>query len=306
MPQQPVVRLVTPADENDKKYKSRDAFEKELDRLLKKKPRIQAGYKAYYGGYDPGGLEDAAAMAVEDAQAAIDAGQLAAIVTAGQIATETVQDATMNNDPPSTQIPIIQAAGGSPPPNRQKYVTGFTLNELGVAQYHLQHLDSQEVTILYDPNNSDVFNELVEDTYGKEVTGLQASTPDELDNLDPDDLTGGFMLIPNAMFYNYCNRVAKYVDGKKVDKKLVAIYYPEIEYMQEHQVDISTVTVAGHDIQGTYRQAAAYVNNILRTVWTVDTLPDFHEAIYSAPILGKGRKIKRRKGSVKLRNSKRK
>ncbi len=114
MPQQTVVRLVTPADENDKKYKSRDAFEKELDRLLKKKPRIQAGYKAYYGGYDPGGLEDAAAKAVEDAQAAIDAGQLAAIVTAGQIATETVQDATMNKRPAFNSNPNYSSGRWEP------------------------------------------------------------------------------------------------------------------------------------------------------------------------------------------------
>jgi hypothetical protein len=273
MPQQPVVRLVTPAGESDKKHASRDAFKQELDRLLNQQPHIEVDYKVCYGGYTPSGLQTAAGDAVTDAQ---NAGPPAAIVAAGQKATIALQAITKQRG--LTTSPIIQAAGGGPPPDRERYVTGFTLNELAVAQYHLQHVNSQEVTILYDPTNSGVYNELTTNPYGKAITPLPITTPDQLKNPDTTKLKGGVMLIPNAMFYNNCDLVAKYVDGKTVNGKLVAIYYPEIEYKNEHKLDATTVTVYGHDIQGTYRLAAGYVYSILKNQWDVDNPPPFQEA----------------------------
>jgi hypothetical protein len=76
----PIVCLVTPADPNDQTSKSRDA-EHELSNVGWSSPSIE--FHAYYGYYDKKLLKAVADKAVKKAEAAIKAGQPAAIVAAG-------------------------------------------------------------------------------------------------------------------------------------------------------------------------------------------------------------------------------
>jgi hypothetical protein len=86
---------------------------------------------------------------------------------------------------------------------------------LRTAQYHLDNLKSQDVTILYDTYNNDVFKNLKRN--GKQTSELKASKADDLKQLDPGKMKAGFMLIPNAMYYNYCDPIPSFVDGKIED-----------------------------------------------------------------------------------------
>ena len=99
---------------------------------------------------DPANLQSAANKAVADAQAALTAPQAApaAVVAGGVQATSCLQIAVQNSAGPT--VPIIQAVGGAVPPNPQNYVTGFIINALATAEYHLDHVPSQSVTVLYD------------------------------------------------------------------------------------------------------------------------------------------------------------
>ena len=76
----------------------------------------------------------------------------------------------------------------------------------------------------------------------------------------------GFMLIPNAMYYNHCDDIAAYVEGKTTGGAFVSVYYPEREYKKAHSdaTYIATyVKVYGFNIPLTYRRAAQYVDQIL-------------------------------------------
>ena len=80
------------------------------------------------------------------------------------------------------------------------------------------------------------------------------------------------MIIPNAMYYNFFDDIAKFVDNKG----LSVIYFPEQEYKQV-MTNQTGVWVHGHDIQSTFRRAANYVDQILKG--TLTTLPAFQEAV---------------------------
>ena len=113
---------------------------------------------------DPANLQSAANKAVADAQAALTAPQAApaAVVAGGVQATSCLQIAVQNSAGPT--VPIIQAVGGAVPPNPQNYVTGFIINALATAEYHLDHVPSRSVTVLYDDTpgtpSLDVYNNL--------------------------------------------------------------------------------------------------------------------------------------------------
>ena len=170
-----------------------------------------------------------------DARAAAIAGKPAVIVAGGLQATALLQAMVEALKPPI--IPIIQAVGGDDPPGRQPYVTGYKISALDTAKYHLDHLP-QAVTVLYDDTAGTpslvVYNDLVAYNQAKlpaartAITAVQAKTPHDLKNL-PAIATAGFMLIPNAMYYNHCDDIAAYVDGKKVGGTAVSVYYPERE-----------------------------------------------------------------------------
>jgi hypothetical protein len=86
------------------------------------------------------------------------------------------------------------------------------------------------------------------------------------------------MIMPNALYYNYCKDVVAYVDGKQVNGRPVEIYYPEREYYDEHHVKTG-VHVHVHKIADTYREATRCVDKILNCTWTVHNLPAFQQAI---------------------------
>jgi len=275
---QPVVRLVTPAHPGDQKHDSRDAFEKQL--LDTDGWRHKIDYQAYYGRYDQPTLQTMAQNAVTDAQAAVAANQPAVIVTAGTMATVMVQNQTQGST-----IVVIQAAGGAIT-TPQTNVTGFTINALAIANYHLSNVGSNEVTVLYDdspdPNPSlYVFEHL--QSNGKQITPLpiRFSNPNGLKTLSAGSLKGGFMLLPNAMYYNHLDDIVKYVDGKTVGGNPVSIYYPELEYKKAHTNSTTNVYVYGHDIPNTYVQAAGYVDQVLKGTMSVQqmNLPPIQEAL---------------------------
>ena len=257
---QPLVRLVTPAAQGNRHHNSQNAFEDELLNVLSWRGKLD--YHARYGSHDDQNLKNIARQAAKEAQDAVDDHQRAAIVTGGTKATAAVQAWT-------TTIPIIQAAGGAG--STQTNVTGFTINAQDIAQYHLNQLPPT-VAIMYDPTNNDVYNQL--DKSNKQISRLYATVPNDLTTLDGSKLTagGGFMIIPNAMYYNFFDDIAKFVDNKG----LSVIYFPEQEYKQV-MTNQTGVWVHGHDIQSTFRRAANYVDQILKG--TLTTLPAFQEAV---------------------------
>jgi hypothetical protein len=142
----PIVCLVTPADPNDQTSKSRDAFEHELSNVGWSSPSIE--FHAYYGYYDKKLLKAVADKAVKKAEAAIKAGQPAAIVAAGVVATTILQGMTKS-------VPIIQAVGGSKPSMPAKNVTGFYFDAIQTSKDQLDKLSgNDEVTVLYDSTNA--------------------------------------------------------------------------------------------------------------------------------------------------------
>jgi hypothetical protein len=258
----PTVRLVTVSRKKDIR-RSIAAFQDELLNNLGWNGAID--YFVYGANNDTAKLQTAVGKAVADAKIAGAAGQPAVIVASGLQATTLLQTAVQ-----ASPIPIVQAAGGDAPQNPQNYVTGFKINALAVAEYHLNTVNSQAVTVLYDDTQNTPslknFNDLV--TYNnahaqKAITQLKARTPGDLKTLDPTKLMNGFMLIPNAMYYNHCDDIAAYVDGKTPNGNPLYVYYPEREYKKAHNNDTSNVKVYGYNIPLTYRRAAQLVDQIL-------------------------------------------
>jgi hypothetical protein len=276
----PTVCLVTPARPSDKIHKSLEAFDDELQKHLGWKWSID--FEVYWGNYDVAHLRTVATAAVADANDAVNAGQRAAIVTAGVIATNIVLGL-------EATIPIIQAVGGAAPtiPAGQNNVTGFKINALTTAQSQLGLL-TDPVVVLYDdtpdtpavPNPSNyIYGQLAGS--GRTLRPVTARTPAALKSLNPAPLTGanGFMLLPNAMFYNHCDDIANFVDGKTAaDGTPLPIYYPEREYKKAHS-NRHGVKVLGSSVPDTYRLAARYVDRILDGTLTVGHLPAFVDAL---------------------------
>lgn len=254
----PVVRLVTPADPN-KKHPSQDSFEK----LLKKLGGSSIDYKAYYGKYDTKTLTDAANSAVTDAYNAVNGvpSQSAVIVAAGTMAATILQDLTIQQNLTGT-ISIVQAVGGSVPTNRQQNLTGFLIDALGTAQSQLALLNAP-VAVLFDDTPGSPSNNVYSQLDQTKVIPLTARTPSDLTKVSLPAGVNGFMLLPNAMFFNHCDDVVKIVDGKTLaGGGPLPIYYPEREYKKAHQHP-NGVKVLGHHVSMTYRLAATYVDSIL-------------------------------------------
>jgi hypothetical protein len=254
----PVVRLVTPADSTDK-----NPSQKSFEKLLKKLLGSTIDYKPCYGKYDTATLMQVANNAVAAANAAVEAGQPAVIVAAGTLAATIVQDITINQGLTAT-IPIIQAVGGSVPANRQPNLTGFIIDAARIAQDQLAALPNAPVAVLYDDTPGNPSNAIYGLLDPLKVTPLPARTPGDLAKVTLPAGTNGFMLLPNAMFYNHCDDVVKIVDGKTAAVGgPLPIYYPEREYKQAHKISKSGVKVLGHHVAFTYRLAATYVDSIL-------------------------------------------
>jgi hypothetical protein len=219
---------------------------------------------------------------------------VAVIVTAGLAATSAVVASlvqTFGPSPPS--IPIIQAAGGAlPPPVPNINVTGFVLNPLDslhpfrTCEEQLQRLVSMSpnamyIAVLYDSTN------------GYSTTGalaaLQALAPtlNPPPNIVPIDTSGnlgnftvtslqnnphpctGFMLLPNAQFYENRQSIADVVEDNH--SPVTFSIYPEREYKKAHS-NRTNKYVHGHHIPMTFRRAALYVDSLLDGTIAIPTL----------------------------------
>jgi hypothetical protein len=153
--------------------------------------------------------------------------------------------------------------GGSVPANRQPNLTGFIIDAAAIAQAQLAALPNAPVAVLYDDTPGNPANNIYGLLDQLKVTPLTARTPGDLAKVSLPAGANGFMLLPNAMFYNHCDDVVKIVDGKTATVGgPLPIYYPEREYKQAHKIK-SGVKVLGHHVAFTYRLAATYVDSIL-------------------------------------------
>jgi hypothetical protein len=189
------------------------------------------------------------------------------LVAAGSVAAGILQYGTIT-------VPIVQGLGGEIPPNRKNNLTGFYSDAAKVAQYHLDNIKANEVTVLYDDKN-DVSNK----AYSSLVAGnkkpypLPISDHNVFGKTHPDK--EGFMVIPNAMYYEYAQQVVDMVDDNDAVK---AVYYPEHEFRDLHKKNKNKAKVHGHHVEKTYERAAELVTKILKGTYTVNSLPDFAEA----------------------------
>jgi hypothetical protein len=182
------------------------------------------------------------------------------IVAAGTKAAIAVQKAVTGND-----IPIVMI-GGEAPPTITRNLTGFLLEATPIAKSHAQNLvkaGAQSITVLYDPSNSasqDAYtNGVVPNIPAKNLNPpLNASTKGDIQGLALPAGTDGFMVIPNATYYEYCNLIANLVDGN-----VATIYYPEREFKRKHTKSTIGVNVLGHSVPLTYRQAAWLIDSIV-------------------------------------------
>lgn len=268
----PVLRLVTPAAANAVAIR---AFEDELKDLGWKSANLD-----YPGAYAANGdntqLGTKAQLAVTEAQAAIKAGLRAVIVADGTMAATEVQTRT-------STIPIILAAGGSVPNNRQNNLKGFLLNAEQTCYDQFDTLNNQgntPVAVLYDFTNGPsgpLFQLLqnyakINQVKGVDIKGdLNNLTVAQLQGVDPPNK--GFMIIPNALFFNN----HKTITDKVEQANLQAVIYPEREYKKGHN-NKSGKKVHGHHIGITFRWAANYVDSILDGA-AFSRFPDFLEAI---------------------------
>jgi hypothetical protein len=192
--------------------------------------------------------------------------------------------------PPSDGIPIIVAFAGEAPGNQASNMTGFIGDCGAVAHNHLHGLkthghNGQDVKVLLDSdqiNNTNtantvtqrILNKLLQfdgniTQLGKTVANIQGLTAAELS-------TGGFMLIPNAFFFEYASVIAGAVDNSN---QVMMAYYPEFEYWR-HQQNKGKANVSGYNVPLTYRLAASWVNNLLSGYWNLGSMPQqFADAI---------------------------
>jgi hypothetical protein len=241
------------------------AFQDEIGRL-----NAPATFTPYPAGDYGNDLSKAAHQAFVDVNA-----NGGVLVAAGAKAAGLLQNETTANP----DIPIILAFGGEVPDNAGSNMTGFIGNTIKAARHHLKRLKHKghAVTVMHDP---DANNEATQ----KVLKALKAAdptltplpkAPDHIATLKSASLTtAGFMLIPNAGYYENYKTIVDAVDGANVVKMA---YYPEIEYLRHHKRKIANVH--GHNVPLTFRLAANWVNHLLHKDWDVNSMPDFAEAI---------------------------
>ena len=262
-----LVALVTPASEATPSVK---AFKDELCNTFGWPQSTFKCFSATAYGNDLGKAASAAVSAVK-------AGDV--LVAAGTKAAGLLQDAAAAN------IPIILAFGGEKPKNAGSNMTGLLAGAVAVGKHHMSKLkgaghDGKKATVMYDPDTKnqatqDVLAALV--TANPNLTKLPIS-PGQVSALAKATLTSGFMLIPNAGYYENSKTIAEAVAG---DANVKMAYYPEFEYWHYHKTKGGSghAKVHGHNIPLTFRMAASWANNLLNKDWDVNSLPDFTDAV---------------------------
>ena len=253
-----IIALVTPADQNSP---SVQAFIDECtNRLGMLAPALYTpaqAQQAHDDVYNNGGV----------------------LVAGGEKTASALQAITM---PPGDTIPIIVAYAGKAPDNANTNMTGFIGDGEKVAKNQLHALKlagytGNAVTVLLDSDNSNTVTQYVlgkllqTDNQIKQKAIALASTP----NLTAADFpTAGFMMIPNAVFFENAAAITGAVDGSVVQMAC----YPEFLYWQKH-ANKGKAHVLGYNVPLTYRLAARWVYNILSGYWTnvpgfADPIPD--------------------------------
>jgi hypothetical protein len=186
--------------------------------------------------------------------------------------------------PPSEEIPIIVAYAGGIPGNHASNMTGFIGDCGTTAENHL-HLvkghghNGKDVTVLYDSDPANTVTKTILDRLlkiDKDINQLPTALADTSDLTAADLKTGGFMLIPNAVFFEHAGVIADAVDNSTQVK---IAYYPEFEYWNKSKHK-AKANYSGFNVPLTYRLAASWVNNFLNGTWTLDTMPtEFAQAI---------------------------
>ena len=174
---------------------------------------------------------------------------------------------------------------GGAPPHRPPNLTGFLLNDTEIAQDHVQALlpVANMIAVLYDPTNTPSATTYTAITTpgltpfipANRLIPLQATTYSDIRGLNLG-AANGFMLLPNATYYEYFKDIVRLVDGN-----VATIYYPEREYKRQHRNRTTGVHVHGHSIPLAYRRAALYVDSISSGEYVVGTpsFPPLTEAI---------------------------
>jgi hypothetical protein len=259
----PIVSIVTPADQ---KTPSVEVFIDELDNYLGRKGTLN--YQYFEAKGDNSKLDQLASNAATSTPAP------AVIVAAGSLAASLVQKYT-------TTIPIVQAAGGSNIASGN--LTGFSIDAQHISQDQLATLvntfKATTITVLYDHTNyptnpPPILTALLAfaTTLNPPPTIIQLDMQD-VTSIKPTNIQGnGFMLLPNADFYENCKVIAK-----AVEKAGVPAVYPEREYKKAHQ-NKTNIKVRGHSIQLTFRRAAYFVDSLLDDPSFINSLK-FQEAI---------------------------
>jgi hypothetical protein len=172
----------------------------------------------------------------------------------------------------SSSVQVVMV-GGEVPSNATSTskLTGYTLEGKTTAKYHLGKLKGNDITVLLDDTNEisvQIWNDLTGATQSPPLSpvkmGQNQIIPLPVDNpgliQQKTVTTPGFMLIPNAMFYLHCAEIAAMVDASLAQ----TVYYPEQEYKDASKSKTQTITVYGHDIPGTFEDAADIVRFILK------------------------------------------
>jgi hypothetical protein len=281
----PIVRFVTPAaaPAPGSSYAGIKAFADKLQSL-------GYAYDPRYAGSNTN-LGPTATAAVNDAPMLDPTMTPKVIVTGGSMATEKVRSAVKavidkggTAGTAAATIAIVQGMGGTDYGNTYNNITGFHIDVLKTCIHQLHLIAAgAKVSILYD--SSDDTSKPVHDY-------LQANTDRKtLHFYSKTDLAGDstiidgstFMLIPNADFYNDRATIVGLVEGRLSDAtKNVYAIYPEREYQEEHAKhgmgSKTRITVHGHHVKHTYRDAADLTGRILRNEVHVGTLPKMVEA----------------------------
>jgi putative tryptophan/tyrosine transport system substrate-binding protein len=173
-------------------------------------------------------------------------------------------------------IPIVMGAGIDPVALGLAHslarpggnVTGFTLmsHELSAKRVDLMRTvvpDATAMMVLLNPSNSLSAEANLRDTeeatgsLGLALTRVEAATPEALHALGPEALGRGggpVLVLPDAMFWNHRREII----ALAATARLPALY-PEREY-----ADDGGLMTYGPSVPDNFRQAAGYVDRILR------------------------------------------
>jgi hypothetical protein len=282
----PIVCFVTPTSENAKSVK---AFKALLDDLQEDKITWRV--------FGANGTNANLAQNVADAWTFVKGtlGDPPFVVPVVFVAGGSLAASALASNANTGTYPIIQAAGGSIPSGAPANMKGFYLNVPGektICQKQYDQLTSvpnnTPVAVLYDSTNDNATQDILHSLtnyagthnlnivdIGGDANKLKVNTLTDLLQTPNtgNDASKSFMLIPNALFYEKCDDIAKAVDNVPLQNAI----YPEREYKNAHP-NKNGKQVLGHKIGLTFGQAAYYVDSVLNDKTCIATLT-WQEAI---------------------------